>query len=130
MAIPATSITVNDGAGTPVAQTFSIVDRTALTSVFRNMAASLVRGSQKFTHEVRLANSNGAANRVFSSLVTPVEGVIDGVTTVLRTSSFKLECNFSPDSTATERQTAYGLFINLLSQADVKAATTGLISLS
>lgn len=130
MAIPATSITVNDGAGTPVAQTFSIVDRTALTSVFRNMAAALVRGSQKFTHEVRLANSNGAANRVFSSLVTPVEGVIDGVTTVLRTSSFKLECNFSPDSTATERQTAYGLFINLLSQADVKAATTGLISLS
>lgn len=129
MALPATSITVNDGAPTPVAQTFSIVDRTALASVYRNMAAALVRGSQNFTHEVRLAKTNGGANRVLMQLVAPVEGTVNGQTAVIRSSLFKVECNFSPDAPESERQTQYGLLINLLSQADVKTATQKLQSL-
>lgn len=130
MALPATSITVNDGAATPVAQTFSIVDRTGLASVFRNMAAALVRGSQAFKHEIRLASSATAANRALMSLAVPREGVVNGSTAVVRTSTFKLEANYSPDSPVAERKSDLVLFLNLASQADVVKASTDLVSLS
>lgn len=129
MAVPTSSITVNDGAATPVSQTFSITDRTGLLSRYRNVAASLVRGAQNFVHEVRLGQTGKAANRVLMSLTCPVEGVVDGQTTIVRSSLFRVECNFSPDSPEAERATHLGLISNLLQQADVKTATTKLISL-
>lgn len=129
MAVPTSSITVNDGAATPVAQTFSITDRTGLISRFRNVAASLVRGAQNFVHEVRLGKSGKAANRVLASITCPVEAVVGGQTTVVRSSLFRLECNFSPDSPEAERLTHLGLALNLFTQADVKTATAKLISL-
>lgn len=129
MALPASSITVNDGAATPVAQTFSIADRTGLVSVFRNMVSSLVRGAQKVTHEIKLAKTPNAANRALVTLEYPVEGVVDGQTTVIRSSLLKVEMNFSPNAPEIERQTAYGLFINLLSQADVKQSIIKMVSL-
>lgn len=130
MAIPVASFTVNDGATPPVAQTFTIADRTGLLSTFRNAAASLVRGMKNFSHEVKLGGTAGAANRALIQLRYPVEGLnSEGQTTVLRTSLFKVEANFSPDSTTEERTTAYGLFLNALAQADVKEATIKLVSL-
>jgi hypothetical protein len=129
MAIPASSITVNDGAATPVAQTFSISDRTGLLSLYRNAVSSLVRGAQNFAHEVRLGKSATAANRVLITLTCPVEGTVDGQVTVVRSSLFRVECNFSPESPEIERQTHYGLLSNLLAQADVKSASIKLISL-
>lgn len=129
MALPASSITVNDGATTPVAQTFSIADRTGLVSAYRNTVAALIRGMQIFKHEARLGKSNGAANRVLMSLVCPIEGLVSGQTTVIKTSSFKVECNFSPDASLDERKTAFGLLVNMLAHADVKDATTKLVSL-
>lgn len=129
MAIPATSITVNDGAATPVSQTFSIFDRTALASAFRNGIASLIRGSQKFVHEVRIGKDKAAANRVIMTLTAPIEGTVDGQVTVVRSHLLKAEINFSPDASEAERQTVYGLFCNLMAQADVKTATQKLVSL-
>lgn len=129
MPIPAASLTVKDGAGTPVDHTFSIVDRTGLASVYRNMAASLVRGSEAFTHEIRLGKSSGAANRALMTMVVPTEGTVNGIITVSRSSLFKAECNFSPDAPEVERTTQYGLFINMLAHVDVKQAVTKLISL-
>lgn len=129
MALPASSITVNDGAATPVAQTFSIADRTGLVSAYRNTVSALIRGMQVFRHEARLGKSNGAANRVLMALTCPIEGIVNGQTTVIKTSSFKVECNFSPDASLDERKTAYGLLANMLAHADVKDATTKLVSL-
>lgn len=130
MALPVSSMTVNDGATTPVAQTFSGTDRTGLRSLFRNTAAALLRGAQQFMHEVREAKSPRAANRVLMQLNCPVEGVVDGQTTVVRSSLFKFEANYSPDSPEAERQAHYGLFANLVNQADVKTASIKLVSLS
>jgi hypothetical protein len=129
MAVPTSSITVNDGAATPVAQTFSITDRTGLVSTFRNVASALIRGAQNFVHEVRLGKTPTAANRVLMSLTCPVEGTVDGQTVVLRSSLFRAECNFSPESPEAERLTHLVLFSNLLAQADVKLATHKGISL-
>lgn len=129
MALPAASITVNDGAATPQSQTFSIVDRTGFRSEYRNAAATLVRGSQLFKHEVRLGANGTAANRVIGSLSYPIEGTVEGQTTVVRSGLLKFELNFAQGSSEVERSTAYGLLVNLLAQADVKAASTKLVSL-
>lgn len=129
MALPLATFTVNDGASTPVAQTFSIADRTGLVSLFRNGIATLVRGMQIFNHEIRLAKTPNAANRALISLTAPVEATVDGQVTVIRSSLFKLEANFSPNSPELERQTHYGLFLNALAQADIKASVIKLQSL-
>lgn len=129
MALPLASFTVNDGASTPVAQTFTIANRDGSATTFRNMAAGLVRGQQLLSHEIRLGKTNGAANRALINLQTPVEGTVDGQTAVLRTSSFKVEANFAPDASESERATAYGLLLNALGNADVKSSVTKLQSL-
>lgn len=130
MALPITTLTVNDGATTPVAQTFAVSDRTGLTSTLRNGAAALVRGMHILFHEIRLAKTPKAANRALINLQTPTEATVDGQTTVIRSSLFKLEANFSPDSPEIERQTHFGLFLNAVNHADVKASIIKLQSLS
>lgn len=129
MALPLATFTVNDGASTPVAQTFAVADRTGLVSLFRNGAAALVRGMQILNHEIRLAKTPNAANRALITLQAPVEATVDGQITVIRSSLFKLEANFSPNSPELERQTQYGLFLNALAQADIKASVIKLQSL-
>lgn len=131
MALPITAFTVNDGATpTPVAQTFNGVNRDGMASTFRNAVSSLVRGAQIFAHEVRLAKTPNAANRVLISLQTPVEGTVDGQVTVLRSSLFKLEANFSPNAPETERVTHYYEFLNALAHADIKLSVPKLQSLT
>lgn len=122
MALPLTTFTVNDGATTPVAQTFNIADREGMGSLFRNGVSALVRGAQTLFHEIRIAKTPKAANRALINLTCPVEGTVDGQTTVLRSSLFKLEANFSPDSPESERQTHYGEFLNVLTNADMKSS--------
>jgi hypothetical protein len=130
MSLPLATFTVNDGASTPVAQTFTVQSRDGMVSQFRNMAAGLVRGMQVFTHEIRIAKTNAAANRVLISLATPVEGTVDGSLTVLRSSLFKVEANFAPDASEAERATAYGLFLNALAQADIQESVEKLQTLA
>jgi hypothetical protein len=130
MALPLASFTVNDGASTPVAQTFTVAKRDGTVSQFRNMASGLVRGNQTLTHEIRLGATSAAANRALISLTTPVEGVVDGQNTVVRSSLFKVEANFAPDASETERATAWGLLLNTLSNADVKSSVTKLQTLA
>jgi hypothetical protein len=120
MALPLASFTVNDGASTPAAQTFTASNRDGGVSTFRNMASGLVRGQQLLNHEIRLGKTTTAANRALIALQTPVEGTVEGQTTVLRSSSFKVEANFAPDASEAERATVYGLLLNVLAQADVK----------
>lgn len=130
MTLPLASLTVNDGASTPVAQTFTVATRDGALSIFRNMAAGLVRGAQILQHEIRLGKTSGAANRALLQLQTPVEGTVDGQTVVLRSSLFKVEANFAPDAGETERMTAYGLFLNTLGNADVKDSVIKLQNLA
>lgn len=131
MTIPASSITVNDGAGTPVPHVFSINDREGLKSSYRNSAATLVRGSETMIHQVSLGTTKDASNRAVVSLSLPKEGddATTGQKVVLRTTRMKAEFFFSPDSSEAERIIDYVLFANLLDDPDVMAAATKLISL-
>lgn len=126
MALPLASFTVNDGASTPVAQTFSIASRQGTVSEYRNSASALVAGEQVFRHEVRRGTSGAAANRSLITLSAPVEGTVNSQTVVLRSSLFKVEANFAPGADDAERATVWGLFLNCLAQADIKASVPGL----
>lgn len=128
MALPLSSITVNDGATPPVAQTFSSVNRDGMVSEFRNLASALVRGAQMMVHRISLGKTDKAANRALISLTTPTEAVVDGQTVVVRSSLFKLEANFAPAATEQERVKDYTLFLNLLNNADMKTSVTKLQS--
>lgn len=122
MALPLTTFTINDGAGTPVAQTFNIDDREGVKTVFRNGASTLLRGNQIFTHEARKGKTAAAANRVLMSFTYPKEGTVDGQVQVLNSSGHKVEFNFAPGLTEAERQAQVGEVINTLSQADIKSS--------
>jgi hypothetical protein len=124
------TFTVNDGADTPVAKTFTIGDRTGSKSTFRSGDAILVSGQKVFTHEARLAKTAAAANRVMVSMSNPAEATVDGSTKVVRNSSAKLELNYAPDANEDERQAFLGLFLNSLSQADIKASLIAVTTLS
>jgi hypothetical protein len=89
-----------------------------------------VSGQKVFTHEARLAKTAAAANRVMVSMSNPAEATVDGSTKVVRNSSAKLELNYAPDANEDERQAFLGLFLNSLSQADIKASLIAVTTLS
>lgn len=124
------TFTVNDGADTPVAQVFSVNDRDGMKSTFRNAAASLVRGMKQFIHEARIGKTASAANRVLLTWILPTEGTVNGQIVVLRQSTVKLEYNWAPDATEDERQALEGIVRNTLANADIKAATIAVSTLS
>jgi hypothetical protein len=124
------TFTVNNGADTPVAKTFTINDRQGAKSTFRSGDSALVSGQKVFTHEARLAKTGSAANRVLLSLTNPAEAVVDGSTKVVRSSSAKVEFNFAPDADEDERQAFVGLLLNSLSQADIKGSIIAVSTLS
>lgn len=130
MALPMSSITVNDGAPTPVSQTFTGTNRDGMVSEFRNLASALVRGAQTFVHKIVIGKTDKAANRAIIHLTTPTEAVVDGQTVVLRSSLFKLEANFAPAATEQERTKDYVLFLNLLNHADMMQSVVKLQSAS
>jgi hypothetical protein len=112
--------TVNDGAATPVARTFSIFDRTGLKSIFRDSAAALVRGMRTFTHTVVIGTQPKQSDSVRLLLNYPVEGEVDGQTVVVRTLQAEVNYRFAQGSPEDERKAFVGLFNNLLTDADVK----------
>jgi hypothetical protein len=124
------TFTVNDGADTPVAKTFTINDRQGSRSTFRSGDSSLVSGQKVVTHEARLAKTATAANRMLLSFTNPAEAEVDGSTKVVRSSSAKVEFNFAPDANEDERQAFVGLVLNCLSQADIKASLISVSTLS
>lgn len=114
------TFTVNDGADTPVAKTFTIQDRQGSKSTFRSSDSVLVSGQKVFAHDARLGKTGTAANRALAALTYPVEAVVDGSTKVVRISTAKVEFNHAPDATEAERKAFVGLFLNQLANADIK----------
>jgi hypothetical protein len=116
------TLTVNDGATTPVSRVFQIFDRNATKTQYRTADAALVRGQAEFRHEAVLASSSRAANRALMAVSYPLEGLDSGgKTTVLSTSIAKIEFNFADGMTKAQRQAFYGLVANFLGNADVKS---------
>lgn len=124
------TFTVNDGATTPVARTFSIAGREGSKTEYRDFSSSLISGNRLFYHDIRRARSDGAANRVLMQFVYPQEGTVEGLTKVVASSSAKVEVNFAPGMSEADRKAFVGLMINTLSQADIKDSIIKVTELS
>lgn len=124
------SLTVNDGATTPTALVFQVVDRDGTKSSFRTDTAALVQGQKQVLHRADQAENGRAANKVRMTVIWPEEGVVDGITKVLSTSTAVVEINYAQGLTSDKRKTFYGFLGNLINHVDVKAQNVSVTPLS
>lgn len=117
-------ITVKDGSTPQKDIVLTVTDRDKAASHFRSADATLVNGAKIFRHNVELASTAKAANRVRMTYVQPIEGVVDGRTVVLGVASAVIEVNYAQVMTLEERTAFYGTIPNLMLEANVKAQST------
>lgn len=116
------NLTINDGAATPVAHTFSVVGTTGAKATWADKSGGIPTGFAKITNEVREAKSKDGAHSVIIGFELPVLATVNGVTTRARVSSAQVRFNYAQDSTDQERKDAVAYVVNALSNATVKAA--------
>lgn len=114
------TITVNDGATTPIQHSFSPQTTDGRSAQLLNRTAAIPRGYEKLETDVRLAQSATGANKVSLKLTLPVVQAVNGVNTVVRQSQVEVVFYLSQDSTAQERKDARVLMANLLAHANVQ----------
>lgn len=116
------ALTINDGASTPVAHTFSPVTTNGSKAEWADRSSALPAGFLGISHEVRRPASALAAQRVVIGFNCPVVETANGVATVTRYSSAKLEINFSNLSTESERKDLVAYIKNFLANATVTSS--------
>jgi len=114
------ALTINDGAATPVAHTFSVSGTTGSKATWLDKVSGIPVGYSRLEHEVREAKSATGAHRVVVSFSLPTLATVDGVQVRVRVSSAQLALNFAQDSTLQERKDMVAYVINALSDSTVK----------
>lgn len=114
------ALTIKDGATTPADHTFSPVSTNGSKAEWAERSAGSPAGFFTLSHEVRKPASAAAANRVVIGFNMPTMAAVDGVQTVVRNSSAKVELNLSSLSTEAERDNLLAYIANVLANADVK----------
>lgn len=120
------AITLNDGATTPVAHTFAPVSSNGQKAEWADRSSTTPAGFQGITLEVRKPVNSGSAHRVLIGLNMPVEQVVNGVPTVVRYNTAKLEMNFSGSSSEQERKDGLAFVKNFLANAGVATSVSNL----
>lgn len=112
---------INDGAGTPAAHTFSPQSVTnGSKAEFQERSASIPSGYFVLTHEVIRGATPDSADRIKIGLNMPSVATVDGSAAVVRNSSAQVILNLSKVSTLQERKDLLAYVANTLGKADVK----------
>lgn len=120
------ALTIKDGASTPVDHTFSPVTTNGSKAEWADRSPASPAAFLGITHEVRRPASATAAQRVIIGMNIPVLETINGVATVTRFSSAKVELNFANLSTVQERKDLLAYVKNFLAQASVVTSVENL----
>lgn len=115
------SLSINNGAGTPVAKTFAPERVAPENSVFTERSAASSAGFYRLTVGFSAANSQRPTNRVDLSLSLPVLQTVNGVNSVAYTGLFKGYFVIPDTMTAAERADLHAFVANALDVAIVKA---------
>lgn len=113
-------IIVNDGQSTPAAHTFSPKGGTATLTKFVSPLGVTAAGWETISHEIAEPAGTRSTFKAEIGVYFPVEELVDGVPTVVESSSGKLTMNFPTNSTADERKNALAMIRNWLANADVE----------
>jgi hypothetical protein len=114
------ALTINDGAATPVAHTFTPQSVDGGKALFFDKVTGIPAGYSRLDHEVRLAKSATGAHSVIVGFLIPIMALVNGVQTRVRVSSAQVRLNFAQDSTDQERKDLVAYVINGLSNATIK----------
>lgn len=120
------ALTINDGQTTPVARTFSPVSTNGAKGEFADRSASIPAGFATISHEVRRPANASSAQRIVIGMNVPKVETVNGVATVTRFSSAKVELNLSNLSTEQERKDLLAFVRNYLAQASVATSVTNI----
>lgn len=115
----ASTLTINDGASTPVAHLFTTVGVKDGIATFKNSSATTLSGREVLTVGLREGSAT-TPPKVSIKLTIPVERIVDGMTVV--THQYFGDINFviSPGSSAAERKAYFGLLANVADNAQVR----------
>jgi hypothetical protein len=122
------SLTLADGQATPVSHTFGVgtvqgsQDQLETKATWYERNASILSGYFRLTHAIRQPASSKQSARLIATLSVPVVTTVNGVPTVVRTSSLKLECNFAQDSTAQERWDMISYLLSFAGKTEFKTS--------
>lgn len=120
-----TALTINDGATTPVAHTFSPVSTNGSKAEFADRSSATMAGFRVISDELRKPASPTGAWRRIIGYMFPVEAVVDGKTVVVDYDSAQVIFNFSQTSTDQRRKDAHAYVNNHIGLTSVKSAITG-----
>jgi hypothetical protein len=114
-------LSINNGAGTPVAKSFAPERVAPDLSTFTERTAAVSAGFLRLSVGYSPANSKRTTNRVDVKLDFPVLQTINGVSTVAYTGRFQGYCVIPDVMTAAERADLRAFVANALDNAAVMA---------
>lgn len=116
------AIVINDGAGTPVAHTFSPVTTDGSKAQWADRSPSVPEGFKILNHEYLPPNGSRTVHQIKMGLSDPTVATIDSVDQVVRYESGSMTLNFHPQSTEQERKNQRTYWGNLLLNANIQTS--------
>lgn len=116
------ALTINDGAASPVAHTFSPVTTSGSQAQWADRSPATPAGYRKLNHEVLPPSGQRTVNKITIGAYVPTEAVVDGSTVVARSCSAQVILNLPPDCTLQERKDILAYVVNFLNNATVKTS--------
>lgn len=120
------ALTINDGAATPVAHTFSPVSTDGSKAQWADRSPSVPAGFRLISHEVKEPSGNRVAYSVVMTGYIPVVATVDGTDQVVRYNSFTVTVNFGANSTLQERKDTVAYMANFIAQSSVQTSLQNL----
>jgi len=120
------ALTVNDGLATPVAHTFSPQSTNGSVAKWADRSLSIPAGYRTISHELVEPNGNRTVNKVIWGFMCPTVVAVDGVDTVVRYNSAKVELNIHPQSSLQERKDLLAYVANTLGLTQMKTSVENL----
>lgn len=120
------ALTVNDGATTPVAHTFSPQTTSGAKAVWADRSPSIPAGFRTISHELADPNGNRTVHKMTMGFMIPVVQTVDTVDTVTRYNSAQVILNINPGSSLQERKDLLAYVANTLGLATVKTSVENL----
>lgn len=115
-----TTITINDGAGTPVATNFDPVSIMPSKSILANRNTEGSAGFRQMILGFSPSSSKRKTNRVSFHLDLPCVDVVDGVESVRCVNRAHLDVVIADESTGAERDDVAAFIANALSHATIQ----------
>lgn len=120
------ALTINDGAASPVAHTFSPVSTDGSKAQWADRSPSIPAGFLGVSHEILSPNGSRTVHRIQAGYMMPTVATVNSVDTVVRYSSAQVILNIHPESTLAERKNLLAYVANSLGLATWKTSVENL----